>query len=170
MRMLRLFLGAGLAWSFLYPRILPNYLASMTAVFFALGSYGLLCLARWRPKGRPWGLALALSFALASAVAGLRVLYPWYLFGGPQPVTSRAAVARQLEKTPGLHLVFVRYGPRHSVHDEWVYNRADIDRAKVVWANDLGAERNGELIRYLAGRQVWLIEPDNGARLQRYPP
>lgn len=167
-RTMRLFLGAGVAWSLLYPRILPNYLAPLTGLFFALASYGLLRMTRWRPRGRAWGAALAVGLVLASAAAGLRVLYPWYLFGGPEPLNPRAAVARQLEAAPGPHLVFVRYGPKHVVHDEWVYNRADIDRAKVVWANDLGERRNRQLIRFLEGRRVWLAEPDNAPLLQPY--
>jgi hypothetical protein len=42
---------------------------------------------------------------------------------------------------------------------EWVYNRAHIDDAKVVWAQDMG-EQNAELIRYFRGRRVWLLDPD----------
>jgi len=40
---------------------------------------------------------------------------------------ERAQLSDQLARTPGQHLVIVRYGPRHSVHDEWVYNSSDID-------------------------------------------
>src|SRR5205823_4942191 len=44
---------------------------------------------------------------------------------------------------------------------EWVYNEADIDAAKVVWARDMDATSNAELLRYFQGRRVWLIEPDS---------
>ncbi len=41
---------------------------------------------------------------------------------------------------------------------EWVYNAADIDSAKIVWAWDMGAAKNQELIDYFKDRQVWRIE------------
>jgi hypothetical protein len=168
-RRLGLFLVACLAWSLLFPEIQPHYVAALAGVFLALASWGLLRTAHWRPGGRSWGTALAIGLFAGSALSSLRVLHAWYIYGGPAPLKPRAAIARQLESAPGTHLVFVRYGPKHNLHDEWVYNRADIDHAKVVWANDLGEERNSELIRYFAGRQVWLAEPDQGARLLRRP-
>jgi hypothetical protein len=52
----------------------------------------------------------------------------------------------------------------------WVYNGADIDGSKVVWANDMGPEKNRELIQYFKGWQVWLVEPDQSpARVSVYP-
>ena len=115
------------------------------------------------------GIALAVGLCLASALSGFRLLDTRYLYEHPAPSSGRTVTSRFLESTPESHLVFVRYGPDHSVHDEWVYNRADIDNAKVVWANDLGEGRNRQLIQYLAGRKLWLVEPDNGAGLQPYP-
>ena len=56
--------------------------------------------------------------------------------------------------------MFVRYWPQHIFQDEWVYNAADIDAARVVWARDLGPEENQELQRYYPDRQAWLLEPD----------
>ncbi len=35
---------------------------------------------------------------------------------------------------------------------EWVYNDPDIDHAKVVWASDMGPEKNRELLNYFRGR------------------
>jgi hypothetical protein len=55
--------------------------------------------------------------------------------------------------------VFVRYAPFHRF-EEWVHNDADIDRARIVWANDLGAEENQKLLRYYPDRKAWLLEPD----------
>jgi len=53
----------------------------------------------------------------------------------------------------------VRYGPNH-VYQEWVYNRADIDAAPIVWARDLGGDQNETLRRYYPDRTVWLLQPD----------
>ena len=36
------------------------------------------------------------------------------------------------------------------MHEKWVYNRADIDRAEIVWARDMGS-RNRELLEYFDG-------------------
>jgi hypothetical protein len=168
-RRLGLILIICLAWSLLFPEIQPHYVAPVTGVFVALAAWGLLRMTHWRPGGRSWGTVLAIGLLAGSALSSMRVLYAWYIYGGPAPLKPRATIARELESTAGTHLVFVRYGPKHNLHDEWVYNRADIDHAKVVWANDLGEARNRELIRYFAGRQVWLVEPDHDARLLRCP-
>jgi hypothetical protein len=57
-------------------------------------------------------------------------------------------------------LVFVRYGPQHRYTNEWVYNDADIDRARMIWARDLGARENAQLRRYYPDRTVWLVDAD----------
>jgi len=46
----------------------------------------------------------------------------------------------------------------HSFHDEWVYNGADIDGSKVVWARDLGPEQNAKLMTYFQDRNVWIVK------------
>jgi hypothetical protein len=61
---------------------------------------------------------------------------------------------------PGKQLVLVRYAPGHSPIDEWVYNAANIDGSKVIWARDMDAASNQELLRYYSDRKAWLVEPD----------
>ncbi len=56
--------------------------------------------------------------------------------------------------------MIVRYKPDHEVLEEWVYNEADIDGSKVVWARDMDTAKNNELIDYYKDRRLWLLEPD----------
>jgi hypothetical protein len=69
---------------------------------------------------------------------------------------------REAMKAGGAHLILVRYAPDHvDKSDECVYNSADIDSSPIVWAHDMGEEKNRELIDYYHGsRKVWLYQPD----------
>ena len=67
--------------------------------------------------------------------------------------------------------MMVRYRPDHVPVTEWVFNGADIDHSKIVWARDMGPQQNLELIRYFKDRKVWLIEPDEmPSTLSSYDP
>ena len=66
----------------------------------------------------------------------------------------------------------VAYAPPHDADNEWVYNSADIDGAKVVWARDMGVEKNRALRRYFADRAFWTITVNDKTPplLSRYQP
>jgi len=49
-----------------------------------------------------------------------------------------------------------------------VYNGADIDGHKIVWARDMGPEKNQELLDYYRGRKFWMVEADGAAMLRPY--
>ncbi|HWG21497.1 MAG TPA: hypothetical protein VG225_13285 [Terracidiphilus sp.] len=74
--------------------------------------------------------------------------------------TQRAAITAQLERIPGNHMVFVRYAPQHDSINEWVYNAADIDRSRVIWAQEMDPGSNADLVRHYSDRDVWLVQPD----------
>jgi hypothetical protein len=83
---------------------------------------------------------------------------------------AREEVKRKLEQLPGKQLAIVRYSPQHSSLDEWVYNAPDIDGSKVVWAREMDAACNLELLRYYSDRTVWLVQPDlDPAAFSPYP-
>lgn len=97
---------------------------------------------------------------------------PWLCsWVGPGPFgTDRARVANELDGLPGKHLVLVRYTATHQPGDEWVYNEADPDHAKTVWAREMDPQQNQELLRYYSNRDVWLVQPDvEQGRLTVYP-
>ena len=65
----------------------------------------------------------------------------------------------------------VRYDPDHDVHFEWVYNGAEIDGAKILWARDLDAAQNARLFDYFKDRQIWVVHPDDDdPQLEPYAP
>src|SRR5438477_12471695 len=101
------------------------------------------------PNGRPVGRFLARSvpiicvlliFLLSAAPAfGITPHPSWIRTWCSQDAENldRARILQQLEKTSGQHLAIVRYGPNHdTLTNEWVFNNADIDGSKVVWARD----------------------------------
>jgi hypothetical protein len=92
---------------------------------------------------------------VGAVAAGAQIEPPW-----PRGNLERAAILRQLQSLPGKQLVIVRYSPEHDLDHDWVYNAADIDAAKVVWARDMGINNNLELLQYFHDRQVWRLNPD----------
>ena len=88
-------------------------------------------------------------------------------YGDPE---GRIAIRNQLASLTGRQLVFVHYGPRH-MFNNWIHNAADIDRARVVWARDLGPDENEKLRNYYRDRTAWLVEPDSQpVKLEPYRP
>jgi hypothetical protein len=72
----------------------------------------------------------------------------------------RDDVNAKLEKVPGKHLVFVKYGPQHCFCEEWVFNSADVRNQKIVYVRPYTADSDRGLADYLQDHDVWLIEPD----------
>jgi len=91
------------------------------------------------------------------ALAGNADVLQW---GGVR-LPGRVAIQKKLEATAGRHVVLVRYSEEHSPHDEWVYNGADIDGSKVIWARFLNSQINGRLIAYYHDRKIWVVDADD---------
>jgi hypothetical protein len=141
----------------------PHYIAPAAAVLFAALVQSIRHLRTIRIFGRPVGAALSRALVLA-LVVDVSLLVAQRL-GDPQGwggwgLSDRADLLHDLESRPGKHVVLVRYGPEHSVHEEWVFNAADIDASKVIWARDLPGEINDQLLRYYPDRTIWLALPD----------
>ena len=96
-----------------------------------------------------------------------RNVFDWRQEGFP---VQRQRVLEQLRAEPGKQLVLVRYGTGHSVHEEWVYNEAGLDDAKVVWARWMGDLKDRELTKHFSDRRVWQLDVSAaGARLTAAP-
>ena len=127
----------------------------------------------WRtvPIGRSLVRVCLLACVLALVVTNVRWLTAD--LNTTRWAANRADLIATLKQIHGTHLVVVRYGPRHSPHQEWVYNEADIDHAPIVWAREMDRPSNKRLLRYFNERKVWLLTIDNDAdtpRLAPYPP
>lgn len=151
-----------------FPAFQYHYMAGVTCLFVLVSVIGLQQLSRFSALAAR--IILLLCIAQFALEYGLHVFSndPWSLaLRNPE---RRVFIGNQLARAPGKQLVFVRYWPRHIFQDEWVYNVADIDGARVVWARDLGAAENEKLRRYYPERTVWVLEPDaRPPRLTPYP-
>lgn len=164
------FLGLLLVVAFL-----EHYAAPLLAAFFVLLMQATRHLRNWEHRGRPVGVALSrvvVLFVVGTfpALIAQEIQHP----GSVPPVTrpwsrARAQAEARLEVMPGQHLVIVRYSPQHDYNAESVYNLADIDHAKVVWARELPGVDLQPLLNYFAGRHIWLMEPDVSPQLTPYP-
>ncbi len=179
-RFLLLALGVFLAGLAMLVWTGPHYAAPATAVLYALVVQCArhLRLLRWRrrlPEGpgtnhrglaanRKRGLffvrALPLVCLFTLALCAVFPVWPnaWCCTGR---VVFRSPFINWLNQQPGEHLVLVRYKPGHSLLREWVYNEADIDRSRIVWAREMDEAGNRRLLHYFKDRRAWLLEPDD---------
>ena len=154
----QILVSASVCWIFLH------YLAPLVPWLVVLSVLGLRRVFRmfvkvlWVRQSRPQrfvGCLLAVQCVLL-VVHGLRVdnsVGAW--------ARRRASIVRELETCPGQHLVLVRYAADHNVHQEWVYNLADLDGSKVLWARGERNDWNTRLFdKYLPTHTIWELEPD----------
>jgi hypothetical protein len=149
-----------------------HYAAPACCAFYALEVQALRRIRLWDLQGKRRGHALArylvtaciLLLVVRIFVAATNLPIPrefartWV--GTKEENFARAAILESLSGLPGQHLILTHYSVGHDPNIEWVYNSADIDDSKVVWARDMGSEQNLEIIRYFRNRRVWALEAD----------
>ena len=153
-----------------------HYAAPLTATVFALAMQGMRHLRRWHWGETPVGILFTRAIVLVCmALVPAHLGKTWFdvhhgVVWADTSMYARADIAGKLKATPGEHLVIVRYATGHDVHDEWVYNAADVDHAKVVWARQIPGVDLKPLLKYFHDRRVWIVEPDShDIQLRDYP-
>jgi hypothetical protein len=154
--------------------LVPHYFAPFTAAFYAIGLQCARHLRHWNPGGNPVGMTLVRCMVSACLLLvclrpfvtylhlrlGDRGSVAWQWLGTDNFGDKRADVERTLAGIPGQQLAIVRYSANHKPDDEWVYNCADIDTSKVIWARELDVASNRALLLHYRFRTPWLIQPD----------
>jgi hypothetical protein len=152
---------------------LPHNFAPATVLIYliAMQSMRHVSVFKWREQS----IGAAWVRSVSVVTAGLVVVTVLQTFNHPadwQHVGDlrRTQIVSTLNAAPGQHLVIVEDRAPFS-HGEWVYNRADIDSSKIVWARDMGREKNNELLEYFRGRTPWTVNlADSPPALRSYGP
>ncbi len=165
----------GLGTNF-FPAFQFHYIAAVTCLFILVAIVGLQQIARLSIGGHPAGQEAAGLIVLLCVAQFLfwygmhaaesqefsmsaRQYEVWDAINHQNPA-RRILVDQELARIPGKLLVLVRYRPQHIFQDEWVYNLADLNSARVIWARDLGPEEDEKLLSAYPGRTALLLEPD----------
>lgn len=151
--------------------VMAHYTAPAAGLILLVALQAMRCVAGWRVRGIRLGQPLVRALWLFAIVT--LALGAWHTVRSLHETGwnySRARLASRLADSGSRHLVIVRYGPTHNLAEEWVYNAADIDAARVVWAQEMDPAANARLLSYFKDRQAWLLEPDAAVlRLVPYP-
>jgi hypothetical protein len=137
-----------------------HYFAPFLAVWLVFAIHAFRCLGLYRRHniGR-----LLQGSIVAASLLGTVAWTVFSVFRSPYPTWDRVSVAAKLDSIPGQHLVIVEYAPAHQPLYEWVYNRADIDASRVVWARKMDRDSNCRLFAYFNQRQLWRVEVNSAA-------
>ena len=150
----------------------PHYFAPALGLLYLVLLQCMRHMRLWRWHGAPLGSALVrvvpmilcamIALRVTAIIAHVQIEPDW-----PRGNVARAQIIRALQNSAGQNLILVRYRmtrtPFRNAHipdSEWVYNAADIDRAKVVWARDMGERDNQEILEYFKGYRIWLLSAD----------
>jgi hypothetical protein len=170
-------LAGALAAIFLEGAASPHYLAPATAVL--IGILVECCRHLQAVRVRilpllPAAMVLVLILRIGAEQAGLPYtqklnFQTWCCrVEGNQ---NKPRIIAELAETPGKHLVFVRAKTDSNNLFQWIYNAADLDTSRFVWARDLGDADNAQLAGSMPGRSVWMVDPNvEPATLTSYDP
>jgi hypothetical protein len=148
---------------------LPHYWVFVVAAG-VLAAFLVLAERRERSSAGAFRLPLcAGGLAVLLVILGGQARHDDYPFDtGQRDEPFRRPIEQQLDAMPGEHLVLVRYGDCHDAGEEYVYNDADIDHARIVWAREVPGQSLVPLLNYFRNRDVWVFQPDDGRKLDRY--
>lgn len=150
-------------YTVLTSRAWPHYIAPAMPFIISLLVSGCMTLSRWKIGSTRIGFIL-FSFVVMFHFGRELTLFLDHSdrinFNASRErgAVFKRDVDRQLEAIPGNHLIFVRHLEGHSIHWEYVYNRADIPSARVIWAREMSVEANRQLVAAYPDRQLWLLQ------------
>src|SRR6266404_1506060 len=172
MRFLLVAAGVSFAGMALPVVFFPHYAAPIAVLIYAFTLSAMRYIRPFAFGTKAVGLGITRAIvACCVLLAVVRIAAPISGFALTPPKFStwaaatprfreRPVIASELNRRDGLHLVFVLY---HDEEDhkpfDWIYNSADVDASKIVWARDLGPAKNQELIDYYKDRTVWVVDP-----------
>jgi hypothetical protein len=128
--------------------VMTHYLAPAAVAAVALLVMLSLELGRMFKHGR--GAALAVAVALLFLVNTATLWRSWVRLADPGFEPRRLQIARAITANGGRHLVLVAPDVLNAV-----YNGTDVDGAPIVWAHDLGDNR--QLVARFPDRQLWRL-------------
>jgi hypothetical protein len=154
-----------------------RYTAPAASVLFLLALRSFWHVRLWRWRRYPVGRSLVRIAVMSCVAAFILTIVRWEVADPEglrlrQWAAWRASIIDSLSHRNGKHLVIVRYGGHHSPHQEWVYNEAAIDTARVVWAREMDGSHDCKLLAYFRDRHVWLLPVEDDRerpQLRPYP-
>src|SRR3984957_18225869 len=147
----------------------PYHLGPIVPAFFAIIAQGarhiyVLLSRTKRVRGMAFAVLLPLCVAVVSTLkveaSDLGIPLTYWEHGVEAHRDARALLLEWLSRRQRKQLVIVHYSAHHSPDQEWVYKGADIDHSKVVWAREMDAKPDAQLIQYFKDRDVWLLNAD----------
>jgi 4-amino-4-deoxy-L-arabinose transferase-like glycosyltransferase len=134
-------------WSVYYVEAMP-----VAALVVALGAVAILRRLENRADGSRWGTT-------GLAVLALGMAAPEMLWSGRFKVAAQQPLQAFRAAASAVHgrdlLVFVRYADDFDGHQSFVHNVADIGRARVVTAHDLGPAINDRVRAAFPNRSTY---------------
>lgn len=142
-----------LAYSTLNP-VQAHYLAPLTAPLVVL----LALCARWWAQRLGAERIVAMLAVVAVVTATTNVVKARAAPRDDGDGQDRTTIETRLGGAGGKHLVLVRYAPGHPPWNEWIYNRADLEAAPIVFARDDNLALSRLLVGTFHDRKPWQFD------------
>lgn len=135
-----------------------------TLIFLVVGSFLFLQFYSYQQPymEEDYSADKALLFERLSAGEPVEIKVP------TRATFFKADLEEMVEKLPDRYIALVNYNPNYSFHDEIVFNKADIENAKLIWAHDLGSTKNKPMLRFYNNRKILMISVE-GTKIKINP-